>query len=63
MTIETTIWNFNDGLKKIDFSIPDSEMDIEDILAEKIEIIDTKLVIIGRQVTINSGGRIDIRYK
>lgn len=60
MPIETTIWNIQDGLRPINYSIPDTEMDIEDILAEKIEIIDPGLMVIGRQVTTNSGGRIDI---
>jgi len=60
MPIETTIWNINEGLRQINFSIPDTEMGIEDILIENIEIIDPNLLVIGRQVTTNSGGRIDI---
>jgi hypothetical protein len=60
MPIETTIWNVNGGLRQINFSIPDSEMDIEDVLTEKIEIIDQNLIVIGRQVPTNTGGRIDI---
>ena len=60
MPIETTIWNVNDGLKKIDFSAPDTEMDLEDTLFSKIEIIDPNLLIIGRQVNTSFGGRIDI---
>lgn len=60
MPIETVIWNVNGGLRLVNFSIPDAEMDIENIIAEKIEIIDPNLLVIGRQIPTNSGGRIDI---
>jgi len=60
MPLETTIWNINDGLKPITFSAPDTEMDLEDVIFKKIEIIDPNLLIVGRQVTTDFGGRIDI---
>ncbi len=60
MPIETTLWNINEGLKSVAFTSPDTEMDLEDILFKKIEIIDPNLLIIGRQVPTSFGGRIDI---
>lgn len=60
MPLETTIWNINDGLKPITFSAPDTEMDLEANIFKRIEIIDPNLLIIGRQVTTDFGGRIDI---
>ncbi len=60
MPIETTLWNINEGLKPVTFTAPDTEMDLEDMLFKKIEIIDPNLLIVGRQVTTDFGGRIDI---
>ena len=60
MPIETTLWNVNEGLKSVTFTSPDTEMDLEDILFKKVEIINPNLFIIGRQVQTSFGGRIDI---
>ena len=60
MPIETVIWNIDDEFREIDFSAPDTERYLEDIIINKIEIIDPNLIIIGRQVITNFDGRIDI---
>jgi len=60
MPIESTFWNINDGLRPITFSAPDTEMDLEDMLFSRIDILDPNLLIIGRQVATSFNGRIDI---
>lgn len=61
MPIEVSLWNISsDTVKKIEYSSIDSEKRLEDILCEDLSILDSDLLLIGRQVPTGFGKYIDM---
>lgn len=61
MPIEVSLWNISsDTIKKIEYSSIDSEKRLEDILCEDLSILDSDLLLIGRQVPTGYGKYIDM---
>ncbi len=60
MPIETTLWNVTNGFVPITYTAPETEMDLENILFDHIDILDPNFLVIGHQITTDYGGRIDI---
>ena len=60
MPIEVGIWRMDDTPKRIDFSIMETEKRLEETLVNDISILDTNLLLIGRQVPTDYGKFIDL---
>jgi hypothetical protein len=60
MPIEVGIWKVNGGIKKVDFSIIESEKKLEDILSINLSILSDDLLLIGRQVQTEYGKYLDM---
>ncbi|MEM5018229.1 DUF91 domain-containing protein [Metabacillus indicus] len=60
MPIEVGIWKVNDGIKKVGFSIIESEKKLEDILSKDLSILSDDLLLIGRQVQTEYGKYLDM---
>ncbi|MCY3925403.1 MAG: endonuclease NucS [bacterium] len=61
MAVEMAIWRMTDeGLHRLESSPLDFEQRLEDMLAEDPAMIDTDLLVIGRQVRTGFGGVIDL---
>jgi hypothetical protein len=55
MPIEVGIWRMGDSPGKIVFSAMDTEKRLEDVLASDISILDSNLLLVGRQVPTDYG--------
>lgn len=60
MPIEVGLWKLGDRLKAIQYSRIASEKQLESLLAADVSVIDSDLMLIGRQVVTASGGFIDL---
>lgn len=60
MPIEVGLWKLGDRLKAIQYSRISSEKQLESLLAADVSVIDSDLMLIGRQVATASGGFIDL---
>ena len=60
MPIEVGIWRVDHGLKTIPFKEIDQESKLQRIIADDISVVDSRLMVIGREVTSQSGGRVDV---
>jgi hypothetical protein len=60
MPIEVGLWKLGDRLKAIQYSRIAREKQLESLLAADVSVIDSDLMLIGRQVVTGSGGFIDL---
>lgn len=60
MPIKTETWRIDDGLQKVTYSSIEAEKKLESILEKDITIVDTSLMVIGRQVPTAYGKLIDL---
>ncbi len=60
MPIEIALWRLGDRLSRIGFSSIDTENHLEQLLVEDITIVDSGLLLIGRQVPTSYGKFIDL---
>ena len=60
MPIEVGIWRMNDKPERIDFSVMETEKRLEEVLASDISILNSNLLLIGRQVPTDYGKFIDL---
>ncbi len=60
MPIEVGIWKVNGGIKKVDFSVIESEKKLEDILSKDLSILSDDLLLVGRQVQTEYGKYLDM---
>ena len=60
MPIKTEMWRIDNGLQKIEFSSIETEYKLEVILEQDVTIIDSNLLVIGRQVPTAYGKYIDL---
>ena len=60
MPIEVGIWRVDRSLKKIAFKEIDLESELQQIIADDISVVDSRLMVIGREVISEYGGRIDV---
>ncbi|WP_421908582.1 DUF91 domain-containing protein [Methanolacinia petrolearia] len=61
MPIEVGIWNISsENVKKVEYSSIDSEKRLEDILCGDLSILDSDLLLIGRQTRTGFGKKIDM---
>ena len=60
MPIKTEMWRIDNGLQKVEFSSIETEQRLEEILEQDVTIIDSNLMVIGRQVPTGYGKYIDL---
>ena len=60
MPIEVGVWRVDHGLKTIQFKDLEQEAVLQQIIADDISVVDSRLMVIGREVTTEFGGRIDV---
>ena len=60
MSIEVGIWKIGEDLSPLPLGGMDYEERLQEIIASDISIIDPSVMVIGREVAIPVGGRIDI---
>ena len=60
MPVEMGIWRMGESLKQLSPSQLDSEAMLEDFLEKEPNLLDTGVMIIGRQVATDSGQRVDL---
>ena len=60
MPIEVGIWRIDQGVQSVSFGDMGQEMQLQQIIADDISIIDPRLMVIGREVETAYGGRIDV---
>ena len=60
MPIEVGIWRIDKGVQSVSFGDMGQEMQLQQIIADDISIIDPRLMVIGREVETAYGGRIDL---
>jgi len=60
MPVEIGIWKLGDGLQPVRFEPIESEHQLEEALKQDIGILDSDLMVIGRQVTTSYGPRVDL---
>ena len=60
MPIEVGVWRVDNGLKTIPFKELEQEAILQQIIADDISVVDSRLMVIGREVTTAFGGRIDV---
>ena len=60
MAIEIALWRLGDKLSRIGFSPIDTENRLEEMLVEDITVVDSSLLLIGRQVPTSYGKFIDL---
>jgi len=60
MPIKTEMWRIDGGLQKVTYSSIEAEKKLESILEKDITIVDTSLMVIGRQVPTAYGKLIDL---
>ena len=52
--------DFDHGLKPLSFKEIDQESELQQIVADDISVVDSRLMVIGREVMSNYGGRVDV---
>lgn len=60
MPIKTEMWRIDKGLEKVSFSSMEAEKKLESVLDKDISVIDSSLMVIGRQVPTSFGKYIDL---
>ncbi len=60
MPIEVGVWRVDSGLKTIQFKDLEQEAILQQIIADDISVVDSRLMVIGREVTTDFGGRVDV---
>ena len=60
MPIEVGVWRVDSGLKTIQFKDLEQEAILQQIIADDISVVDSRLIVIGREVTTDFGGRVDV---
>ena len=60
MPVEVGIWRINEGIRPLSYGAMDRESRLQQILTGDIGMIDPRLMVIGREVSGPSGGRIDV---
>lgn len=60
MPIEVGVWRIDQGLKAVNFQELEQEAVLQQIIADDISVVDSRLMVIGREVTTAFGGRVDI---
>ena len=60
MPIEVGIWRVDHGLKTIRFKELEQESVLQQIIADDISVVDSRLLVIGREVSTAFGGRVDV---
>ena len=60
MPTEVGIWRVDHGLKTIRFKDLEEESVLQQIIADDISVVDSRLMVIGREVMTQYGGRIDV---
>lgn len=60
MSVEVGIWRVDECIRPLSYSAMDRESRLQQILTGDIAMIDPRLMVIGREVSGPSGGRIDV---
>lgn len=60
MPIEVGIWKLGEKIKRVSFSVMESEKKLEDILTKDISILSSSLLLLGRQIPTAYGKFIDL---
>ena len=60
MPIEVGVWRVDQGLQKVRFKELEQESVLQKIIADDISIVDSRLMVIGREVSTSFGGKIDV---
>ena len=60
MPIEVGVWRIDQGLKAVHFKELEQEAILQQIIADDISVVDSRLMVIGREVSTAFGGRVDI---
>ncbi len=60
MPIEVEVWRIGQGLEKIRYTELEQEAALQQIIADDISIVDSRLMVIGREVSTAFGGKIDV---
>ena len=60
MPIEVGVWRVDSGLKTIEFKDLEQEAILQQIIVDDISVVDSRLLVIGREVTTTFGGRVDV---
>ena len=60
MPIEVGIWRVDHGLETIRFKELEQESALQQIIADDISVVDSRLMVIGREVMTQYGGRVDV---
>ena len=60
MPIEVGVWRIDQGLKEIHFRELEQEAVLQQIIAGDISVVDSRLMVIGREVSTAFGGRVDV---
>ena len=60
MPVEIGIWRIDQGLETIRFKELEQESVLQQIIAEDISVVDSRLLVIGREVSTAFGGRVDV---
>ena len=60
MPVEVGIWRVDGVLKALAFSDLDQESALQQIVAEDISVVDSRLMVVGREVVTGYGGRVDV---
>ena len=60
MPIEVGVWRIDCGLKAVHFRELEQEAVLQQIIADDIAIVDSRLMVIGREVLTSFGGRVDV---
>lgn len=60
MPIEVGIWRVDGGLKTLSFKEIEQEAALQEFISNDISVVDARLMVIGREVTSQYSGRIDV---
>ena len=60
MPIEVGVWRIDQGLKAVHFKELEQEAVLQQIIAGDISVVDSRLMVIGREVSTAFGGRVDV---
>ena len=60
MPIEVGVWRIDQGLKAVHFKELEQEAVLQQIIAGDISVVDSRLMVIGREVSTVFGGRVDV---
>lgn len=60
MPVEVAIWRFDGELKNLSFRDLDQESALQQIVAEDVSVVDSRLMVVGREVVTEHGGRVDV---